>query len=271
MENMRDSWGRIVLLLLATVFFLSGCSGSNGGQLVGDVLQTFSQDLAPDLGQVVDRVELGWELGAFTYTDSTQRRLDITFSGSPEQAERLKESTVEWGIVDRVLCLEVRDSAGEAVDTQELSMDFKLSYPANELPAALKLQLEAGQIKLSGYRGNLDVVVADGTCSLEEVTLTGASRVEAGGWINADILGLSPGIHKLAAGFGFLEVHLPAELAARIIAQTEMGTIINSLTFSYLEPTITDGIGAALSGWLDAGGAELQLYCGNGDIILRPR
>ena len=268
---MRDSWGRVVLLLVATVFFLSGCSGSNSGQLVGDVLQTFSQDLNPDLGQGVDRVELDWGLGAFTYTASTQRRLDITFRGLPEQAERLKDSTVEWNIVDRVLRLEVRDSAGEVVATQELNIDFALSYPADELPAVLKLRLGAGGVKLSGYRGSLDVVVDDGTCTLEQVTLTEASRVEAGGWINADILGVGPGVHKLAAGFGFLEAHLPAELAARVTAQTEMGSILNNLTFSYLEPTIADGIGAALSGWLNAGGAELQLYCGNGDIILRPR
>ena len=71
---------------------------------------------------------------------------------------------------------------------------------------------------------------------------------------------------EIASSFGNVEVELPADLSARIVAVTSLGTIETSLPLGgsmrrRKPPTLTGNLGS--------GGETVTLRSGSGDVILR--
>ncbi|MBO8127252.1 MAG: hypothetical protein H0Z38_08475 [Firmicutes bacterium] len=271
---MRLAWGRAAAAVLAFLILvaLSGCTAqSDLSQAENRVSKTILVNLPTGLGE---RAKVfAWEapLGSFSLITSSQERLaKVTLSAPQEFAEALEQAELSWTVEDEELRPVITLPGVDLVES-EIRVDLEVSAANSDLPAQVRVRLGAGDAVLRGYQGRLDLVVEEGTCWLEEARLAAGSSIRTGGWIRADLVSLEPGRYRLQAGFGFIEVNLPLDSGAKVEAQTGMGEIINELDFSYLEPVFEDTVGKRLTGWLNAGGSELEIQCESGDIYLYPR
>lgn len=269
---MRLAWGRKILPWVVAVLFISGCSSSSSvSQTQDGFSKTIMQNLPQEEGIEATGLELDLPKGDFTFVDSDQRMLKVTLRASQKDAAKIEEATLAWANRQGTICPRVVNAQGEELAIPGLVVNYEFRYPADELPAEAKIMVRQGEARLSGFAGTLDLTVEEGNAELSDLKLTGESQIDVEGWVSLGLASLAPGRHQVRAGFGYLEVALPPEIPVRVVARTEMGSIHNYVDFTFLEPVVSDEIGAQLVGWTGAGGAELSLLCQNGDITINPR
>ncbi|NLY55938.1 MAG: hypothetical protein GX058_05465 [Firmicutes bacterium] len=264
------AWGSALLPIVVAFFFLAGCSEPVLNTQTGEtVTKTLMYNLPADLGAVADQVMVEIARGQVTYVNSAHRVTVVNLRVPAEYAGVLEEATLTWETADGVL--QPRLQLPEGFDRQLVDLEIAIKYPAEQLPARIMVAVGTGDVVLTGVRGELDIAVEHGSCRLEQAILQGNSRVVAGGGVLADLADLRPGLHRLEAGFGLLEVSLPADAGVRVVARADFGEILSHLDFGYLELFDDTGVGARLTGWLNAGGSELELRVTSGNISLFPR
>ncbi len=266
---MRASWGSALLPIVVAFFLLSGCSDTAINTTTDTVTKTVMHNLPSDLHLAADRVLIKISRGEVSYTASAKMIAAVNLRVPAEHAAVLEEAVLSWEIIDGAIQPSLQ--LPEDFDHELVQWEIKISYPAEQLPANIVLDIGVGEVALMGVQGVLDITVEQGSCRLEQVVLDGNSRVVVGGSLLADLADLRPGIHRLEAGFGLLEVRLPADSGVRVVARADLGEILSQLDFGYLEVFDDTGVGAELSGWVNAGGSELQLRLKSGNISLFPR
>lgn len=154
----------------------------------------------------------------------------------------------------------------QSTEAQRTAVSVSGSVPER---TGLQIQWESGTILLSGPDGPLQITNGSGNVEAAGVAGNAEIRVNNGG--------ILVGIEDLPAGAkiiletsnGDITVSLPANVSARVAAQTAAGAIrTTGLSFQdrQLEPM---GAGAEFNGQLGRGTASIRLRTDNGTIHLR--